>query len=115
MPTPPGKGSAPRPAAPAASKAASAAAGKPGAPRSASPTKSAAPAKPGSRAKPAKSATARKQAGTHGGRLTIAVLAGLAMGLVALLIYGMAGPKTPWAFDRPEARLPSLQSKHTLY
>ena len=36
------------------------------------------------------------------------------MGLVAMLIYSVAGPKGRWAFDRPEAQLPSLQSKHTL-
>jgi hypothetical protein len=32
-----------------------------------------------------------------------------------LMIYGFAKPSGPWAFDRPEAKLPSLQSKHTLY
>jgi hypothetical protein len=78
----------------------------------AGPAKSAPPPK---RAARGKSARPTQRAGTTGGRLTIAVLAGLAIGLVALLIYGMAGPKTPWAFDRPEAKLPSLQSKHTLY
>jgi hypothetical protein len=43
------------------------------------------------------------------------VLAGLALGLVALIIYGMSGSRTPWVFDRPEAQLPSPQQKHTLY
>ncbi len=55
------------------------------------------------------------QSGTHAGRLTVAVLAGLALGLVALIIYGMSGSRTPWVFDRPEAQLPSPQQKHTLY
>jgi hypothetical protein len=69
-------------------------------------------AKPASRPKPASSA---KRRGTQGGQLTIAILGGLAIGLVVLLIYHFSGPTKPWAFDRPEAQLPSLQAKHTLY
>jgi hypothetical protein len=57
---------------------------------------------------------AGKRSSTPGGRLTIAILGGLAMGLAAMLVYSMAGPRGQWAFDRPEAQLPSLQSKHTL-
>ena len=75
-------------------------------------------AKPTSAAKPArrpKPAMPAKRSGTHGGQLTIAILAGLALGLVMLLIYSFAKPSGPWAFDRPEAQLPSLQQKHTLY
>ncbi|HKX10351.1 MAG TPA: hypothetical protein VJN67_19285 [Stellaceae bacterium] len=55
-----------------------------------------------------------KRKSTPGGLLTIAILGGLAIGLVAMVIYGIVGPKSEWAFDRPEAQLPSLQSKHTL-
>jgi hypothetical protein len=75
-------------------------------------------AKPAATAKPAnrpKTAISPKRPGTHSGRLTIAILAGVALGLVCLLIYGFAKPAGPWAFDRPEAQLPSLQAKHTLY
>ena len=74
-------------------------------------TSAAKPARP----RAAKPATPRKRAGTSSGRLAIAILSGLAIGLVALLFYGMSQPRTPWAFDRPEAQLPSLQAKHTLY
>jgi len=56
-----------------------------------------------------------KRASTRSGRTTIAILAGLAIGLVAALVFGLAKPSGNWAFDRPEAKLPSLQSKHTLY
>ena len=56
-----------------------------------------------------------KRASTRSGRLTIAILAGLAIGLVAALVFGLAKPSSDWAFDRPEAKLPSLQSKHTLH
>jgi hypothetical protein len=76
------------------------------------------PAKPATTAKPTarpKSAVPAKRSGTKGGRITIAVLAGLALGLVTLMIYGFAKPSGPWPFDRPEAKLPSLQAKHTLY
>ena len=62
-----------------------------------------------------KSAIPAKRSGTHGGKITIAVLAGLALGVVTLMIYGFAKPSGPWPFDRPEAKLPSLQAKHTLY
>jgi hypothetical protein len=55
-----------------------------------------------------------KRGGTTGGRLAIAILGGLAVGLVAMVIYGMADWKSDWAFNRPAAQLPSLQSKHTL-
>jgi hypothetical protein len=56
----------------------------------------------------------RKTSGTASGRLAIAILGGLAIGLVAMAIYGMNDSKSNWAFNRPEAQLPSLQSKHTL-
>ena len=79
--------------------------------RTGASAKSAPAAKPASRPK---TAIPAKRSGTHGGQLTIAILAGLAIGLVMLLIYSFARP-TPWAFDRPEAQLPSLQQKHTLY
>ncbi len=62
-----------------------------------------------------RAAAPAKPAGTRSGRTTIAVLAGLAIGLVAALIFGLAKPSSDWAFDRPEAKLPSLQSKHTLH
>jgi len=114
MPTPPVKGPAPRPASVATSKAPTVTAKSSG-PHAAGPAKSAPPTKSASRPKPTTSVKPVKRAGTAGGRLTIAVLAGLAIGLVALVIYGMTGSQTPWAFDRPEAPLPSLQSKHTLY
>ena len=90
----------------------------PGAPLSALVTraaKSSAPATKPARPRAARTATPPKRAGTKSGRLTIAILSGLAIGLVALLFYGMSQPRTPWAFDRPEAKLPSLQAKHTLY
>jgi len=75
-------------------------------------------AKPVTRSKPAarpKLAIPAKRSGTHEGRLTIAILAGLAIGLVTLVIYNFSGPTTPWVFDSPKAQLPSLQAKHTLY
>jgi len=59
-------------------------------------------------------ASPSKRKSTPGGLLTIAVLGGLAIGLVAMVMYSVFGPKSDWAFDRPEAQLPSLQSKHTL-
>jgi len=43
-----------------------------------------------------------------------AVLGGLVVGLVIAFVYGLYMPKAPWAFDRPEAQLPSLQARHTL-
>jgi hypothetical protein len=43
-----------------------------------------------------------------------AVLGGIAFGLVLAFAYGLYMPKAPWAFDRPEAQLPSLQPRHTL-
>ncbi len=61
-----------------------------------------------------KVASARKASGTPSGRLAIAILGGLAAGLVAVAIYGMNDTGSDWAFNRPEAQLPSLQSKHTL-
>jgi len=105
MVQPPGKKPTASPAAKAASPAA-----KPGAARP-SAAKSPAPAKPA----PAKRAAApSKSSGTTSGRLTIAILGGLAAGLVAMLIYSMADSKSDYAFNRPEAQLPSLQAKHTL-
>ena len=61
-----------------------------------------------------KGAAAGKRKSTPGGLFTIAILGGLAVGLVAMVMYSIVGPKSPWAFDRPEAQLPSLQSRHTL-
>ncbi|HXP75349.1 MAG TPA: hypothetical protein VN823_14495 [Stellaceae bacterium] len=90
----------------------------PGAPLSAlvaRAAKTSTPAAKPARPRAARTATPPKRPGTNSGRLTIAILSGLAIGLVALLIYSTAGPRTPWAFDRPEAKLPSLQAKHTLY
>ncbi len=86
---------------------------KPASPSARSPAPAKAPAKASGAAK--KPVRIPVQSGTHAGRLTIAVLAGLALGLVALIIYGMSGSRTPWVFDRPEAQLPSPQQKHTLY
>ena len=43
-----------------------------------------------------------------------AVLGGIALGLIVAFAYGLSTPKSPWAFDRPEAQLPSLQPHHTL-
>jgi hypothetical protein len=48
-------------------------------------------------------------------RLMMAVLAAIALGLVAVFGFAASAPKTPWAFDRPAAQLPSLQARHTLY
>ncbi|MGH7126758.1 MAG: hypothetical protein ACREFI_20435 [Stellaceae bacterium] len=64
----------------------------------------------------ARPAIKRKKAtgSTSGGRLAIAILGGLAIGLVAMAIYGLRDTGSDWAFSRPEAQLPSLQSKHTL-
>lgn len=59
-------------------------------------------------------APARRKSGTPSGRLAIAILGGLAIGLVAMTIYGMKDSGSDWAFNRPEAQLPSLQTKHTL-
>jgi hypothetical protein len=76
------------------------------------------PAKPVTSAKPAarpKFAIPAKRSGTHEGQLTIAILAGVALGLVTLTIYGFAKAPGPWVFDSPKAQLPSLQAKHTLY
>jgi hypothetical protein len=61
-----------------------------------------------------KASTKRAPRSTPGGRLAIAILGGLALGLVAVAIYGMNDSGSDWAFNRPEAQLPSLQSKHTL-
>jgi uncharacterized protein HemX len=81
----------------------------------ASTGKSPAPAKP---ARPAKSAAAAKRkaatGGTTTGRVAIAILGGLALGLVAMAIYGISDSGSDWAFNRPDAKLPSLQAKHTL-
>ncbi len=65
------------------------------------PSSKRAPAQPSSRSTPS-------------GRLAIAILGGLAIGLVAVAIYGINDTGSDWAFNRPEAQLPSLQSKHTL-
>jgi hypothetical protein len=105
MVQPPRKSPTARPAAKAAPHAA-----KPGATRP-SAAKSPAPAKP---APAKKTAAPGKSGGTTGGRLTIAILGGLAVGLVAMLIYSMVDSKSDYAFNRPEAQLPSLQAKHTL-
>jgi hypothetical protein len=51
---------------------------------------------------------------TSSGRLAIAILGGLAIGLIAMTIYGMRDSGSDWAFNRPDAKLPSLQYKHTL-
>jgi hypothetical protein len=80
----------------------------------ASTVKSRPSAKP---ARPATSAATRRKTATGstaGGRLAIAILGGLAIGLVAMAIYGMNDSGTDWAFNRPDAQLPSLQAKHTL-
>ena len=107
LPTPLGKAPARRAAMPTPAKAPATTAKRNG-----EPAKPVTSAKPAARPKPP---SAAKRSGTHGGQLTIAILAGLALGLVTLLIYGFAKPSGPWAFDRPEAKLPSLQAKHTLY
>jgi H+/Cl- antiporter ClcA len=61
-------------------------------------------------------AAKRKKAtrSTPSGRLAIAILGGLAIGLAAMAIYGMRDSGSDWAFNRPEAQLPLLQTKHTL-
>jgi hypothetical protein len=43
-----------------------------------------------------------------------AVLGGIVLGLLIAFVYGLYLPKVPWAFDRPEAQLPSLQVRHTM-
>jgi hypothetical protein len=43
-----------------------------------------------------------------------AALFGIVFGLLGAFAYGLWMPKSPWAFDRPDAQLPSLQSRHTL-
>jgi hypothetical protein len=48
-------------------------------------------------------------------RLMMAVLGGIALGLIVAFSLGASAPKGPWAFDRPEAKLPSHQARHTLY
>jgi hypothetical protein len=58
--------------------------------------------------------TPRRSRSTPSGQLAITILGGLALGLVAMAIYGMRDSGSDWAFSRPEAQLPSLQSKHTL-
>ena len=63
---------------------------------------------------PARKGAPGKRKSTTGGLFTIAILGGLAIGLVAMVVYSIIGPKSEWAFDRPEAQLLSLQSKHTL-
>ena len=42
------------------------------------------------------------------------VLGGIVLSLLIAFVYGLYLPKTPWAFDRPEAQLPSLQVRHTM-
>lgn len=103
---PPGK----TPAAP--SRGSKSAKPAPGAARSAAgKIKTAGPVKP---APAAKKVVASKRKGTPGGLLTIAILGGLAVGLAGMVVYSVVGPRSEWAFDRPEAQLPSLQSRHTL-
>ena len=81
------------------------------APKGSKPASAAGPA----RGAPAKKAAPRvKPAGTHSGRLSVAILGGLAAGRVAMLIYGIVESRSDYAFNRPAAQLPSLQSKHTL-
>ena len=64
--------------------------------------------------RPKPGAARKKTGGTASGRLAIAILGGLAIGLVAMTIHGISESQSNWAFNRPEAQLPSLQSKHTL-
>ena len=75
----------------------------------------AAPLAPRPKRSGARAAAQAKRASTKGSRLTITILAGLAVGLVAMLVWGTLSPKNPWVFDSPAAKLPSLQTKHTLY
>jgi len=65
-------------------------------------------------ATPARGAKRTTSGGTASGRLAIAILGGLAMGLAAMAVYGIRDSGSDWAFNRPEAQLPSLQTKHTL-
>jgi len=80
----------------------------------ASTVKSPPSAKPRRPAKPAAAKRKAAKGGTTTGRLAIAILGGLAIGLVAMAIYGMSDSGSDWAFNRPDAQLPSLQAKHTL-
>ena len=79
-----------------------------------STTKRPAPASPGKPAAARKRPAPPKRASTPGGRLAIAVLGGLALGVVAMAVYGIKDSGGDWAFNRPAAQLPSLQTKHTL-
>ena len=98
MPKPPETTAGGRASAPTSAKTAAKPAG---------PKKAAAPAK--------RAAAASPRSGTAGGRMAIAILGGLAIGLLAMAIYGFNDSGSDWAFNRPSAQLPSLQSKHTLY
>jgi hypothetical protein len=84
-------------------------------PAKAARARTAAPVAPKARRSGARGADPAKRASTKGSRLTITILAGLAVGLVAMLVWGTLSPKNPWVFDSPAAKLPSLQTKHTLY
>lgn len=44
-----------------------------------------------------------------------ATLVGIVLALAVAFIYGVYKPKTPWAFDRPEAQMHQPQQRHTLY
>ena len=45
----------------------------------------------------------------------IVVVGAITLAVIAVLVLTSSGSKEPWVFDRPEAQLPSLQAKHTLY
>ena len=81
---------------------------KPGTPR---PVAAARLSRPGAR--PAAPARGRRAPFRRDFVLT-ALLGGVVIGLAVAFTYGIYKPKTPWAFDRPEAQLPSLQPRHTL-
>ncbi|HTZ78633.1 MAG TPA: hypothetical protein VMC10_12020 [Stellaceae bacterium] len=57
----------------------------------------------------------RRSKEMRGDYLAIAILVGLVLGLAGACIYGIYyTPADPWAFDRPEAQLPSPQP-HSSY
>jgi hypothetical protein len=57
----------------------------------------------------------RARTRTRGDRLLMTVLVGITLGLGFAFVLGTYAPKSPWAFDDPRAKLPSLQARHTLY